>query len=85
MSLHSPTQHECCVVITCDLDEFGGKDALTLDGHKNIRLHPVFDVKHDVCHHGCTIVDDHLTIVPVESNCSGAVSLRGFTLLMFLV
>ena len=28
-----------------------GKDAPTPNGHKNIRVHLVFDMKHDECHH----------------------------------
>ena len=44
----------------------------------------MFDVKHDGRHRTCLVADGHLTDVPVESNYSGVVSLRGFRFLGFL-
>ena len=62
----------------------GGKHAPVLDGHKNICVHLAFDVKHDGRHCARSVADSHPTDVPVESDCAGAVSLGGFTLLVFL-
>ena len=52
-------------------------------GYKKIRVHLVFDVKHDGRHKARLVADGHLTDVPVESVYSGVVSLRGFRLVMF--
>jgi hypothetical protein len=46
-----------------------------LDGHKEIRAHLVFDVKHDGCHKACYVAGGHLTNIPNESVYSGVVSL----------
>ena len=53
-------------------------------GHKKIRVHFVFDVKHDGRHKGRLVADGHLTDIPLESVYSGVVSLRGFRLVLFL-
>ena len=45
-------------------------------GHKKIRVHFVFDVKHDGRHKGRLVADGHLTEIPLESVYSGVVSLR---------
>ncbi len=62
-----------------------GKSGTTPAGFKKIRVHLVFDVKHDGCHKSRLIADGHLTEVPLESVYSGVVSLRGLRLLVFLV
>ena len=54
------------------------------DGHKKIRVHFVFDVKHDGRHRARLVADGHLTDIPLESVYSGVVSLRGFRLVLFL-
>ena len=54
------------------------------DGHKRIRVHFVFDVKHDGRHKARLVADGHLTDVPLDSVYSGVVSLRGFRLVLFL-
>jgi len=41
------------------------------DGHKKIRAHLVFDVKHDGCHKACYIAGGHLTNIPNASVYSG--------------
>ena len=61
-----------------------GKNADIPDGYKRIRVHLVFDVKHDGRHKGRLVADGHLTDIPVDSVYSGVVSLRGFRLLVFL-
>lgn len=53
-------------------------------GHKKIRVHLVFDVKHDGRHKARLVADGHLTEAPLESVYSGVVSLRGFRLVLFL-
>lgn len=53
-------------------------------GYKKIRVHFVFDVKHDGRHKGRLVADGHLTDIPLESVYSGVVSLRGFRLVLFL-
>ena len=53
-----------------------GKGAMP-EGHKKIRVHLVFDVKHDGRHKARLVADGHLTEVPVDSVYSGVVSLRG--------
>jgi Reverse transcriptase (RNA-dependent DNA polymerase) len=53
-------------------------------GYKKIRVHFVFDVKHDGRHKGRLVADGHLTDIPIESVYSGVVSLRGFRLVLFL-
>ena len=61
-----------------------GYQAPVPNDYKNIRVHLVFDVKHDGRHRARLVADGHLTDIPVESNYSGVVSLRGFRLLVFL-
>ena len=47
-------------------------------GYKRIRVHLVFDVKHDGRHKARLVADGHLTDVPVDSVYSGVVSLVVF-------
>ena len=51
---------------------------------KKIRVHLVFDVKHDGCHKARLVADGHLTDEPVEDIYSGVVSLRSLRLTIFL-
>ena len=53
-------------------------------GYKKIRVHLIFDVKHDGRHKARLVADGHLTDVPLESVYSGVVSLRGFRLVLFI-
>ena len=53
-------------------------------GFKKIRVHLVFDIKHDGRHKARLVADGHLTEVPLDSVYSGVVSLRGFRLVLFL-
>ena len=48
------------------------------NGYKKIRVHIVFDVKHDGRHKVRLVADGHLTDIPLESVYLGVVSLRGF-------
>jgi hypothetical protein len=54
------------------------------DGHKMIRAHLVFDVKHDGRHKAHYIADGHLTNIPNVSVYSGVVSLQGLQMVAFL-
>ena len=58
--------------------------AKTPSGYKKIRVHLVFDVKHDGRHKARLVADGHLTDIPLDSVYSGVVSLRGFRLVVFL-
>ncbi len=49
-----------------------------------IRVHLVFDVKHDRRHNARLVADGPLTEVPVNSVYFGVVSLRGLRLMIFL-
>eukprot|EP00977_Amphora_coffeiformis_P005206 scaffold1116_cov104-Amphora_coffeaeformis.AAC.3 len=53
-------------------------------GYKKIRVHLVFDVKHDGRFKARLVADGHLTDAPLESVYSGVVSIRGFRIVMFL-
>jgi Reverse transcriptase (RNA-dependent DNA polymerase) len=54
------------------------------NGFKRIRVHLVFDIKHDGRHKARLVADGHLTDIPIDSVYSGVVSLRGFRLVLFL-
>ena len=54
------------------------------EGYKKIRVHLVYDVKHDGRHKARLVADGHLTDIPLESVYSGVVSLRGIRLLTFI-
>ena len=61
-----------------------GYNAKAPDGYKKIRVHIVWDVKHDVRHKDRLVDDGHLTDVPLSSVYSGVLSLRGVRLAIFL-
>jgi hypothetical protein len=63
----------------------GHKDRVQApEGYKRIRVHLVFDVKHDGRFKARLVADGHLTDAPLESVYSGVVSIRGFRIVMFL-
>jgi len=53
-------------------------------GYKKIRVHLVFDAKHDGRHKACLVADGHLTDIPLKSVYSGVVSLCSLCLVLFL-
>jgi Reverse transcriptase (RNA-dependent DNA polymerase) len=54
-------------------------------GSKRIKIHIVYDVKHDVRHKARLVADGNLTDIPLDSvYIGGVVSLRGFRLVLFL-
>src|SRR5687768_7881260 len=52
--------------------------------YKTIRVHLIYDVKHDGRHKGRLVADGHLTNIPDDSVYSSVVSLRGLRILLFL-
>ena len=54
------------------------------EGYKKIRVHIIYDVKHDGRFKARLVADGHLTDAPLESVYSGVVSIRGFRIVMFL-
>ena len=66
-------------------EDIGPSDTSTpLAGYKKIRVHLVFDVKHDGRHKVRCVADGHLTEIPLDSVYSGVVSLRGLRIMLFL-
>ena len=61
-----------------------GKGAPIPQGYKQIRVHLIFDVKHDGRHKARLVAGGHLTEVPLESVYSGVVSLRGLRMFLFI-
>ena len=61
-----------------------GKGGTAPKGHKKIRCHIVYDVKHDGRHKARLVAGGHLTDTPVESVYSSVVSLKGLRLVIFL-
>ena len=53
-------------------------------GYKKIRVHMVYDVKHDLRRKARLVADGNLTQVPLDSVYSSVVSLRGLRLTIFL-
>ena len=53
-------------------------------GRKNIRTHFVFDVKYDGRNEAMLVADGSLTDVPLYRVCSGFVSLRRNSMVLFL-
>jgi hypothetical protein len=47
-----------------------------LEGYKNIIVHFVFEVKHDLCHKACLVAGGHLTDPNTDGTYSGVVNLR---------
>ena len=71
------------------LDEYNvfidlGKGGKPPRDYKKIKVHLVFDVKHDGRHKVRCVADGHLTDIPVDSVYSGVVSLRGLRIMLFL-
>jgi hypothetical protein len=72
------------------LDEYDtfidkGKNGKPPDNtYKKIRVHLIYDVKHDGRHKARCVADGHLTDIPIDSVYSGVVSLRGLRMLIFL-
>ena len=53
-------------------------------GSKKIRVHLIYDIKHDGRHKARLVADGHITDIPLTSVYSGVVSLRGLRIVVFL-
>src|SRR5574339_943080 len=53
-------------------------------GYKKIRVHLIYDVKHDGRHKARLVANGHLTDIPNEIVYSSVVSLRGLRMMLFL-
>ena len=54
------------------------------EGSRKIKVHTIFDVKHDGRHKARVVTSGNLTDTPLESVYSGVVSLRGLRTCIFL-
>jgi len=61
-----------------------GENATVPEGHKKIRVHMVYDVKHDGRYKARLVAGGHMTDTPIDSVYSGVVSLRGIRIVSFL-
>ena len=61
-----------------------GEGAPPPKDYKRIRVHVVYDIKHDGHHKARLVADGHLTEVPLTSVCSSVVSLRSTRVVTFL-
>jgi len=61
-----------------------GKDFRMAKEYTKIRVHMVYDVKHDGRHKARLVAGGHLTKTPVDSIYSGVVSLKGIRIILFL-
>ena len=71
------------------LDEYDtftkqGKGVSAPHGYKKIRVHLIFDIKHDGRHNARCVVDGYLTNISVDSIYSGFLSLGGLRIMLFL-
>jgi len=53
-------------------------------GYQKIRVHMVYDVKHDGRHKARLVADGHLTGIPIENVYSGVVTLKSLRITIFL-
>ena len=61
-----------------------GKGTPGPEGYKKIKVHFVFDVKHDGRHKSRLVAGGHLTVTPIDTIYSGEVSLRSLRLVLIL-
>ena len=71
------------------LDEYNtfndlGKNGIHPDGYKKIKLHLIYDIKHDIRHKARCVADGKLTEIPPNSVYFGVVSLRELRMMVFL-
>ena len=71
------------------LNEYGtfssqGKGMRVPNGHQLIKVHFVFDVKHDLRHKARLVAGGHMTTVPKDTTYSSVASLRSMRLMMFI-
>ena len=68
----------------CSLDYGVHRKSTPPEGYKKIKVHLVFNVKHDGQHKARCVGDGHLTNIPIDSVYSGVVSLHGLWIVAFL-
>ncbi|GAX18752.1 hypothetical protein FisN_26Hu045 [Fistulifera solaris] len=79
-ALESGSLHEYSTFRDC-----GHKDKVRpLDGYKKIRVHFVYDVKHDGRHKARLVADGHLTDIPLDSVYAGVVTIKGIRVVVFV-
>jgi hypothetical protein len=78
------TQLELDLMDSYNVFKDHGPDASTPEGYKVIRVHLIYDVKHDGRHRARLVADGHLTDLPTDSVYSGVISLRGLHMLLFI-
>ena len=71
------------------LDEYNtcnglGKDGILPRGYNKIKVHLIYDIKHDTRYKTRCVAEVNLTEVPTDSVYSGVVSLFGLYLMVFL-
>src|SRR5687768_17622379 len=69
----------------CQVFKYQGYKAEQPPGYKVIKVHLIYDVKHDGRHRARLVADGHLTDLPAESVYSGVVSLRGLRMFIFIM
>ena len=69
---------------TYDVFKDLGHNAAPPPKYKKIRIHLIYDIKHDGRHKARLIVDRHMTNVPDGNVYSSVVSLRGLCMLLFI-
>ncbi len=67
-----------------EYDTFHNHGRIRPPGYKQIRVHLVFDVKHDGRLKARCVADGHLTDIPLESVYSGVVTMRGARMVAYL-
>ena len=72
------------------LDEYNtfydmGKGGIPPKGYKKIKVHLIYDIKNNTTHKARWVTGGHLTEIPLDHVYSGAVSLRGLRMMIFLV
>ena len=60
------------------------KNGIPLDGYNKIRVHLIYDIKHDMRHKTRCVSNGHLTEIPLDSVYSRVVSLHGLRMMIFL-
>ena len=60
------------------------KDGIPPKGYKKIKVHLIYDIKHDTRYKASCVADIHLTEIPLDNVYSGVVSLRWLLMRIFL-
>ena len=71
------------------LDKYNTFNDLVKNGippsiYKKIKIHLIYDIKHDTRHKARCVADGYLAELPLDNVYSGVLSLRGFRTMIFL-